>query len=208
MVFFETYMAPAVHGRGRLRWCDKRRIMRLINPCVTALAALLIGTLVGCSNTTPKSPDVSDAIRKSLDERADLKDVSIKQDRDKGVVTLGGHVTSDGAKRDAESIARSSAGGQVVANEIAVIPAGFESDAKTVNSDLDKAIDKNLDAALIQSGFHKDVNFGVKNGVVTLKGAVNSQAKRNQVASVASSVPNVQQVVNEVQVKDQKATSN
>ena len=79
MVFFETYMAPAVHGRGRLRWCDKRRIMRLINPCVTALAALLIGTLVGCSNTTPKSPDVSDAIRKSLDERADLKDVSIKQ---------------------------------------------------------------------------------------------------------------------------------
>ena len=39
-------------------------------------------------------------------------------------------------------------GGQVVANEIAVIPQGVESDAKKVNSDLDDGIKKNLDAAL------------------------------------------------------------
>jgi hypothetical protein len=36
---------------------------------------------------------------------------------------------------------------------------------------------------------------------------VDSQAKRAQVATLAASVPNVDQVVNEVQVKDQKATS-
>jgi hypothetical protein len=36
---------------------------------------------------------------------------------------------------------------------------------------------------------------------------VNSERKRAQAEHVASSVPNVEQVVNELQVKDQKATS-
>jgi hyperosmotically inducible periplasmic protein len=51
------------------------------------------------------------------------------------------------------------------------------------------------------------IKYEVKNGVVTLTGEVNSQARRAQVKNVASAVPNVQQVVNELQVKDQKATS-
>jgi hyperosmotically inducible periplasmic protein len=172
---------------------------------VTLLTLLIVGTLLGCSSTT-KSPDVSDSIRKSLDQ-AGLKDVSISQDRDKGVVTLGGHVPSEGDKSQAESIARSIAGGQVVSNQIGVIPPATEREAKTVNSDLDKGIEKNLDAALIQHRLKKGVNYDVKNGVVTLTGEVNSQARRAQVEKAASAVPNVQQVVNELQVKDQKATS-
>jgi hyperosmotically inducible protein len=166
---------------------------------------LIVGTLAGCSGTT-KSPDVSDTIRKSLDQ-ASLKDVSVTQDRDKGVVTLGGHVASDGNKSQAESIAKSIAGGQIVSNQIGVTPPAVESEAKTVNSDLDKGIEKNLDAALIQHRVNKGIKYDVKNGVVTLTGEVNSQAKRAQIEKVASAVPNVQQVVNELQVKDQKATS-
>jgi hyperosmotically inducible protein len=172
---------------------------------VILLTLMIVGALAGCSGTT-KSPDVSESIRKSLDQ-AGLKDVSISQDRDKGVVTLGGHVPSDGDKSQAESIAKSIAGGQVVSNQIGVIPPAAESEAKTVNSDLDKGIEKNLDAALIQRRLHKGVKYDVKNGVVTLTGEVNSQARRAQVEKVASAVPNVQQVVNELQVKDQKATS-
>jgi len=38
-------------------------------------------------------------------------------------------------------------------------------------------------------------------------GEVSSQSKRAQVEKVASTVPNVQQVVNELQVKDQKAST-
>ena len=64
-----------------------------------------------------------------------------------------------------------------------------------------------LDAALIQSGLNKGVSYDVKNGVVKLTGDVNSQSRRAAAAKVASSVPNVQQVVNELEVKDQKATS-
>jgi osmotically-inducible protein OsmY len=94
-----------------------------------------------------------------------------------------------------------------VSNQIGVIPPAAESEAKTVNSDLDKGIEENLDAALIQNRLKKGVKYDVKNGVVTLTGEVHSQAKRAQVEKVASAVPNVQQVVNELQVNNQKATS-
>ena len=179
--------------------------MKTIRLLVTLLTLLIVGTLAGCSGTR-KSPDVSDSIRKSLDQ-AGLQDVSVSQDRDKGVVTLGGHVPSDGDKSQTESIAKSIAAGQVVSNQIALIPPAAESEAKTVNSDLDKGIEKNLDAALIQNRLNKGVKYDVKNGVVTLTGEVNSQSRRVQVEKVASAVPNVQQVVNELQVRDQKATS-
>jgi hyperosmotically inducible protein len=169
------------------------------------LPAVALGVLAGCSQTM-KSPDVSDNIRKSLDQ-AGLKKVSVSQDRDKGVVTLGGQVPADGDKAQAESIAKSMAGGQVVSDQIAVVPLGVESDAKAMNSDLDKGIEQNLDAALIQSKLHDHVKYAVKNHVVTLTGEVDSQSQRREAEKVAVAVPNVQQVVNELQVKNQKATS-
>lgn len=163
--------------------------------------------LTGCARTSTKSPDVTGAVRQSLDQSG-LKDVSVSDDRENGVVTLGGHVATDDAKSQAESIAKSAAGGQVVANQVAVVPPGVEKEAKTVNSDLDKGIEKNLDAALVASRLDTNLKYDVKNRVVVLKGEVDSQAKRAEVAKVAAQVPNVAQVVNEVQVKDQKATAN
>ena len=53
----------------------------------------------------------------------------------------------------------------------------------------------------------KCVDYSVKNGVVTLKGDVNSQPQRTRAADLAKAVPNVKQVVNELQIKDQKATT-
>jgi hyperosmotically inducible protein len=183
---------------------NQEKNMKKLLPHSAVVIALTIGCLMGCSS--PKSPDVEGPIRQSLNQ-AGLSDVSVSQDRDKGVITLGGHVADDSAKAQAETIARSNAAGQVVANEISVTPAGNESDAKAVNSDLDDGIKKNLDAALIQNNLHKSVKYDVKNGVVTLSGDVRSEARRNSAAAIASGVPNVQQVVNELQVKDQKATS-
>jgi len=185
---------------------DQRKNMKTLKLCLTLLTLLAVGSLVGCSGASKKSIDVSDSIRTALDQ-AGLKDVSVTQDRDKGVVTLSGNVATEDAKAQAESIAKSIATGQVVANQIAVVPPGAESETKTMNSDLDAGIDKNLDAALIQNKLHKGVKYEVKSGVVTLTGEVNSESKRARVEQVASTVPNVRQVVNELQVKDQKATS-
>src|SRR5271165_862474 len=180
--------------------------MKKLRLSVTMLTLLCFGTLAGCSRASAKSPDVSDSIRKSLDQ-AGLKDVSVNQDRDKGIVTLGGQVASENDKSRAESLAKSLAGAQVVADQIAVIPVGAEKEAKAVNSDLDQGIEKNLDAALIQNKMQDDVKYKVKNGVVTLTGEVNSQSKRDRAERVATGVPNVKQVVNDLQVKNQKASS-
>jgi osmotically-inducible protein OsmY len=171
-----------------------------------ALTLLATALMAGCSTTAAKSPDVTDNIRKSLDQ-AGFKDVSVSEDRDKGIVILGGQVASTNVKSDAESLAKSLAGAQVVADQIAVVPVGIEKEAKAVNSDLDKGIEENLDAALIQNKMHASVTYDVKSGVVTLTGEVNSEDKRARAAQVATGVPNVQQVVNDLQVKNQKASS-
>jgi hyperosmotically inducible protein len=173
---------------------------------LTTLTLIAAGILAGCSSTAAKSPDVSDSIRKSLDS-AGLANVSVSEDRDKGILTLGGQVPSPNDKAQAETLAKSLAGSQVVADQIAVVPVGGEKDAKTVNSDLDKGIEQNLDAALIQNKMHDNVKYAVKSGVVTLSGEVNSEQKRTLAEQVATGVPNVQQVVNDLQVKDQKASS-
>jgi len=172
---------------------------------VSIITLFAAGILAGCSGTSA-SPDVAGSIRKSLDE-AEFKDISVSQDREKGIVTLSGKAVSENDKSQAEYLAKSLAGSQVVADQIAVIPIGGENDAKAMNSDLDSGIEKNLDAALIQNRMHDLVKYSVKSAVVTLTGEINSQLKRDRAAKIATGVPNVRQVVNDLQVKDQKASS-
>jgi osmotically-inducible protein OsmY len=57
------------------------------------------------------------------------------------------------------------------------------------------------------NNLHHSVKYAVKNHVVTLTSEVDSQSKRARAGKVASAVLNVQEVVNELQVKGQKATS-
>ena len=78
---------------------------------LTFVAAL---ALVGCASN--RAPDVTTNIRNSL-KQAGLNDVTVTQDRDKGVVTLGGNVQQELDKSRAEQIATPLAAGQVVADQ-------------------------------------------------------------------------------------------
>jgi hyperosmotically inducible periplasmic protein len=176
------------------------------------LSGALLSLLVflpasGCSSSHEKSPEVTSQIRSSLDQ-AGLQSVNVNQDRDKGVVTLTGTVLSDTQRGQAESIAKSIATNQVVSNKIAVQPPN-DQNASTENSDIDKGIEKNLDAELIKHRLNHDVKYDVKNGVITLTGDVHSEAQRADAEKLAKNVPNVKQVVNELEVKrsHQKATT-
>lgn len=180
--------------------------MKLAKASSLIVAFVFFLSLSACSNAPNKSPDVADDIRKSLDQ-SNLKDVSVSQDRDKGVVTLTGTTASDADKAQAESIAKGIAGSQVVSNEIAVRPHGNEDMAKKMDSDHDAAIEKNLHALLVQNKLDRAVKYDVKNAVVTLTGEVNSQNRSMAVQKMAAGVPNVQQVVNELEIKNPKATS-
>jgi len=174
---------------------------------LTGLTLLAIGALlVGCHDSS-KSPDVAASIQKSIHD-AGLKDVTVTQDRDKGIVTLGGQVAADNEKSQAEAMAKSLAEGQVVADQIAVVLPGTAQATMAMNSDLDQGIEKNLDAALIKNKLHENVSYAVKNGVVTLTGEVNSEHRRTGAEALAAAVPNVQHVVNDMQVvKNRKASS-
>ena len=182
---------------------DTNRTTKTISMVAIAVA---IALTLACSDTPPKAPDVASDVRHALDQ-AGFKDVSVSQDRDKGVVALTGSVATEDDKARAESITRSIAGTQVVSNGIGVRPTDDRSTAKKVDSDLDSGIDKNLDAKLVQHKLKRDVRYDVNNGVVTLKGNVNSEAQRSSVEKIAQDVPNVKQVVNELEVTHQKATS-
>jgi len=181
---------------------------------IAILALLALSAITGCKwlaanvpTTTPASPSIADNIRKSLD-LAGLKEVTISNDPDKGIVTLGGQVTSDTQKAQAETITKSFAGNEVVADQIAVIPVGQAKEITAINSDLDQGIEHNLDAALIINNMHQDVKYNVKNAVVTLNGEVDSEFERTGAEKAAAGVPNVRQVVNAIQVvKNRKASS-
>jgi hyperosmotically inducible protein len=183
-----------------------RSSMKPLTLTLIASLMLSIGISLACNNAK-KAPDVSGDIRHALDQ-AGLNDVKVSQDRDKAVVSLTGKVSSDDDKARAESIARSIAGSEVVADEIGVRPNGDAGTARQVDSDLDSGIDKNLSAALVEHRLKRDVRYDVNNGVVTLKGNVPSQSERANVEKLAEQVPNVKQVVNELEVKGQRATSN
>jgi osmotically-inducible protein OsmY len=74
---------------------------------------------------------VAGNIRTSL-EQAGLKDISVTQDRDKGVVTLDGYVSNYAVKARAGQIAQSMATDQVIANQLAVLPPNDAGATKTM----------------------------------------------------------------------------
>ena len=164
---------------------------------------LLAGLGLACTNQRSTANDNSykDSVQKAL-EQADLKDVTVSEDRDKNTITLGGTLHSDEAKRNAGDVAKAAAGDRVIANEISVQPVGAESEAKDVASNLDDAIEKNYKAALIAKGLDKErIHFDAKNGVLTLKGSVKSAPERQEAQQLAQAVPNVHQVLNQIDVR-------
>lgn len=164
-----------------------------------AIAICLFLATSACSKQA--QPTYKDSVKTAL-EQADLKDVSVSEDVDKNTITLGGTLHSDDAKQKAADVAKSNAGTRIVVNEVSVQPVGQESAAKSVNSNLDDGIEKNYKAAIIAKGLDKQsIRFDAKNGVLTLKGRVKTTAQRKEAEQLAQAVPNVQQVLNEIDVK-------
>lgn len=171
----------------------------------TKTIALSVGLAISLAGCASNRPDAAARVHNALNQ-PQYKDVSVSEDRSAGVVTLKGHVGAEADKDQAAAVAQANAPRQIISNQIEVLPPG-DKGASRVNADVDKAIGENLDAALIQNRLHKNVDYKVNNSVVTLSGKVRTQGDRNEAQQIAASVPNVSQVVNELQVKNQPATS-
>lgn len=169
---------------------------------VAAFTTLLI---LGACNKNTEHPDVKDAVDTAM-TRHDLGVVKVSQDRDKGVLTLSGDVETPDKKAEAESVAKEAAPGYTIANEIGIRPVGDESQAKSVDSNLDDGIENNYKAAIKA---HKDlddqsIHYDAKNGTLMLKGSVKTAAQKKEAAMLAKNVPNVKEVVDEIEVKPDK----
>jgi hyperosmotically inducible periplasmic protein len=166
---------------------------------ILSLAALMMLSTVACNQKNDVS--YKDSVEKSL-TAADLKDVSVSEDAEKNTITLSGTLHSDDAKQQAAQVAQNAAGSRIVVNEISVQPVGAESEAKEIASNLDDGIENNYKAALVAHGLDKQsIDYSVKNGVLTLTGKVKTPGQRQEAERAAAQVPNVAQVVNELEVR-------
>lgn len=168
---------------------------------ILVLTALLAMFVTSACNQRRDQSSYRDNVKRAL-EQADLKDVTVREDADKNVIMLGGAVRAEAAKQQAAQVAQGAAGNRIIANEVSVQPVGHETDAKRIASNVDSAIEDNYMAALISKGLNKQsIRYDSKNGVLTLKGSVKSSEQRKEAEQVADNVPNVEQVVNEIQVR-------
>jgi hyperosmotically inducible periplasmic protein len=177
--------------------------IRLMWAAIATAALFGVFVLLGCS--TAQHADVKDAVNSAL-TRNNLGVVSVSQDREKGVITLTGDVESEDQKKLAESVAKQAAPDYAISNQIGVRPPGAESQAKAVASSLDSGIEDNYKAALKahKNLDNQSISYSAKNGTLVLKGSVKTRAQRNEAKKLARAVPNVKQVVNEIEVKPNK----
>ena len=179
------------------------KLDRSPRPFLLGAAILMGGAMViaGCNKT---HPDEKSAVTNSLNGN-NLSAVSVSQDQDKGVMTLSGNVDNADAKSQAETLAKQAAPDYTIANEIGVRPPQV-ANAGAVASNLDSAIEDNFKAAIKA---HENLNdqsirASAKNGTLVIKGSVKTAAQKKEVGTLAKQVPNVQQVVNELEVKPDK----
>jgi hyperosmotically inducible periplasmic protein len=177
------------------------RAMRMI-AAVAAVTWMIV--MLGCSSQRANTPSYKDAVKQSLDSGG-FKDVTVSEDRDKGVITLGGKVISSDEKAKVEELVKSAAPGMVVANQVSIEPAGYENDARNIESNVDKGIQDNFKAALIGNKLEdQHIEYEAKNGVLTLTGEVETPRQRAQAEKLADTIPNVEQVVNKLDVRRHK----
>ena len=115
--------------------------------------------------------DVSGGIRTSLDQ-AGLERRLRESGSGQGVVTLSGHVAEDSDKSykpipSPSTLLIMLREPKSCRTRLPCNSPDSQGKARAINSDLDKGIESNLDAALIENKLHESVKYAVKNNVVT-----------------------------------------
>ncbi len=173
--------------------------------------AMALALAVGCTsnrnantaanerNNTARND--KEVVEKSLDQ-AGYSGINVDWDKDKRVIALNGRVRSEELKTKAGQVAQQAAPGDVISNQLSIEPVDQEHAAKTIEKNVDGAIEKNFKAVLIANHLDKErIRYNAKNGVLTLNGKVKTPEQRMQVQKLAATVPNVGEVVNKLDVE-------
>lgn len=173
---------------------------RLLSASVIAgLGAVLL--VAGCSGG-PKYPNSRPAVISSL-AQDNLSNLDVSQNRNTGVITLTGTVTSQESKLQAEAIVRNAAPKYTLADETTVVPP--PSAVVQGPSATDLAIQDNFNKEVKKHRFldRPGDNIVAKstNGNVVLTGTVRTNFDKHEAEKLAKAIPNVHKVENDLKIK-------
>jgi osmotically-inducible protein OsmY len=135
---------------------------------------------------TRTDTEIAQAVRRSLEWDVFVPEEKITSTVADGFVTLDGAVDRWSQRYDAERAVRNLTGVKFVVNKITVKP------TKPVPEDVRRAIEQALERRAEREA--RRIRVDVKDGVVTLMGAVHSWAERKSVVAAARFTPGVQMV--------------
>ena len=170
-----------------------------------ASTAVLATTLFVSSCSHNGHPDDRMAVYDTLAQQ-NLRSITVSQDRDAGTITLGGIVGSSDNQQKAGQLAQQAAPGYTIINHIQVQNAGLAGAIKAAQKDvqLDSAIEKHYRTTLATHRDLKGIRYSAYNQTLTLKGSVRNYSLRKEAEDLANKVPEVQHVVNEIQINGGK----
>lgn len=159
---------------------------------------------------TPSDKTLEDRIDYSLETNAMVRKYNLDVKVEKGVATLTGDVATAAQKSEAERLAKVS-GVTRVENKIQIDPSEDKSVADRIAKGLSRTGESINDAWILTKvkWFHtgaddlkgSDINVDVKDGVVTLKGTVRTEAGRAKAIALAKDTDGVKRVVDQLTIK-------
>lgn len=166
---------------------------------IAAGVVMVAVSATGCE----RQPDVEDMAEGALQSVALDEKVNAEFDEAAGVVRLSGTVDSADQRSRAADAVRASIGAHAqVANEI-VVEGAHEKAADDLDGGIEERFETLMEETKDLDG--RDVDLRVENGVVTLSGAVRTDAERTKVEGLARSIPGVNQVINGITVERDRA---
>jgi hyperosmotically inducible protein len=181
---------------------------------IAIVAALLI-SLTGCESRTATDAAVTTAVKNKLASDPTTSATRINVDTANGVVTLSGSVPTVAEKSEAERVARNTQGVTQVVNNITVeggatgtpgaaaspetmgTPGGETGAGRAVS---DATILTSIKSQLVAGGII-GTNVDVKNGEVTITGAVDNAQEKSRAEQIARQASGVKSVNNQLTIK-------
>lgn len=164
------------------------------------LVILVIGlfTLTGCQESTtetvevPSDDEITEAIITQFNATEAVPAENIEVETSEGVVTLSGTITNLLAKRKATSIAQDIHGVLSVVNNVKV--SGDRAD-DALETDVTQALSTDPATEALE------ISVDVQNGLVTLKGAVDSWQEKQLAGTISAGVKGVKEINNTILVQ-------
>lgn len=181
-------------------------ILGLRSALLLCSSALLIATLTLASCRGKEHPDYRMAVYNALDTD-NLRSVTVSQDRDAGTITLTGIVGNMNLRQQAEDVARQAAPGYQIADKIQIQSAASQDNMRdAMKNQNDSKIEDDFKSRISNEPSLKSekIQYTAYNGTLTLQGTVRSTKEKQQAEELAKKVPQVQRVVNELQVRPGK----